>query len=62
MSERILRINTAAQRLGVSRATVYRLINAGSLELVKISPRTSAITERSMIALIERSTATPARG
>jgi len=58
----VCRINVAAQRLGVSRATVYRLIHAGKLELVKISCRASGVTRRSMLALIKRSTTDPERG
>jgi len=42
------RINPAAQLLGLSRATIYRLIKAGELDLVKLSERASGITRASL--------------
>ena len=44
----VYRINVAAGKLGVSRATIYRLVNAGDLTLIKISDRASGITEESV--------------
>lgn len=44
----IYRINTATKKLGVSRATIYRLVKTGNLTLVKISDRASGITEESL--------------
>lgn len=44
----VYRINEAARRLGVSRNTIYRLVNAGKLSLVKISVRASGITADSI--------------
>lgn len=42
------RINAAAQLLGVSKPTIYRLVRAGKLTLVKIGTRASAITDDSL--------------
>lgn len=43
------RINPTAARLGISRPTLYRLVDAGALELQKIGPRTSGITHESLV-------------
>lgn len=59
-TSQIYRINVAVQKLGVSRSTVYRLINAGDLQMVKIGKRSSGITAESLAALIEKSKAAPA--
>lgn len=50
----LYRIHIAETKLGVSRSTIYRLVNEGELELVKISKRSSGITAASLHALIER--------
>ena len=42
------RINPAAALLGLSRATIYRLIHAGELDLVKLSERASGIPRESL--------------
>ena len=42
------RVNEACRQLGISRATIYRLVNSGSLTLKKISTRTSGITTESI--------------
>lgn len=44
----IYRINAAVQQMGISRATLYRMVKAGDLELVKISIRASGITRESI--------------
>lgn len=44
----LYRINDATKQLGISRATLYRMVNAGDLELVKISIRASGITSASI--------------
>ncbi|SMF39937.1 transcriptional regulator, AlpA family [Pseudogulbenkiania subflava DSM 22618] len=43
------RINPTVKRLGVSRATLYRLVGAGELELVKVGPKASGITHQSLV-------------
>lgn len=48
----ILTIPEAARRLSVSRSTIYRLISAGRLPLVRISARRVGIPEREVLALI----------
>jgi len=48
------RINIAMAKLGVSRSTLYRLVDKGHLELIKISERASGITASSFAAYIER--------
>lgn len=45
---KIYRINVAMAELGVSRSTIYRLVKAGTLELVKVSKRASGITSESL--------------
>lgn len=53
----LYRIPTAEAKLGVSRSTIYRLVQAGQLELIKIGKRSSGITATSVHALIERNKA-----
>lgn len=53
-ADRLYRVADVMRRLGVCRATVYRLIREGRLELVKIGARASGVTGKSLIALIER--------
>lgn len=43
---RLLRVPTAAQAADVSRSTIYRAVNDGSLEMVRIG-KISAITAES---------------
>jgi excisionase family DNA binding protein len=50
---KIYRVPRAMEALGVSRSTIYRLVAAGSLTLVKIGRKASGITLESMEALIE---------
>lgn len=48
-------IDEACQRLGCSRASVYRLVRAGALTKVKVPARPSShITERSLVAYQRR--------
>jgi len=42
------RVSTVAEKLDISRATIYRLASAGKLKLVKISTRASGITAESL--------------
>lgn len=56
----LYRINVAEAKLGVSRSTIYRLVKAGQLDLVKIGLRSSGITANSIHAMIERNRS-PAR-
>jgi excisionase family DNA binding protein len=44
-------VNRARDNLGISRATVYRLVNQGKLDLVKVGRR-SLITMESQRALL----------
>jgi len=53
----LYRIHMAEAKLGVSRSTIYRLVNEGELELIKIGKRSSGITAASLHALIERNKA-----
>jgi len=53
----LYRIHTAEAKLGVSRSTIYRLVNDGQLVLIKIGKRSSGITVASVHALIERNKA-----
>ena len=42
------RVKNVEQLLRVSRATIYRLVSAGDLDLVKLGPRASAVTRESI--------------
>lgn len=42
------RVSAVCEKLGVSRATIYRMVSAGKLKLVKISKRSSGITAESL--------------
>jgi len=53
----LYRIHIAEAKLGVSRSTIYRLVNEGELVLIKIGKRSSGITAASLHALIERNKA-----
>ena len=44
----IYRVRAVCEKLGVSRATIYRMVSAGNLKLVKISKRSSGITAESL--------------
>lgn len=44
----VYRIGNAESLLGLSRSTVYRLVSSGELDLVKLSPRASAVTRESI--------------
>lgn len=46
--QKIYRINKAAQMLGISRSTTYRLIKVGKLVMVKVSDRASGVTAESL--------------
>ena len=48
------RVNIAMAKLGISRSTLYRMVKAGQLELIKISERASGITAESFAAHIQR--------
>lgn len=51
----IYRVHEAAEALGVSRVTVYRLVKRGELRLIKIGSTTSSgITAASINAMIDR--------
>jgi excisionase family DNA binding protein len=44
-----LRLNKACELLSISKTTLYRLIDADKLQLVKIGERASAITTDSIV-------------
>ncbi len=48
----LYRINVAEAKLGVSRSTIYRLIDAGTLQRVKIGKRACGVTAASVHAMI----------
>lgn len=47
-----LRLPRACAELGVSRATVYRLIEAGKLTRVHVGSRAVAVTRESLLELL----------
>lgn len=53
----VYRINVAEAKLGVSRSTIYRLVHAGHLKLVKMGARASGVTAASVHAMIEGNSA-----
>lgn len=50
----VYRIKVALMHLGVSRTTLYQLVNAGELKLVKVGPRASAITAESLHSFLSK--------
>lgn len=49
----IYRVHEAMDTLGVSRSTIYRLVAAGDLQLIKIgSTKSSGITAESLEAML----------
>jgi len=48
------RINIAMAKLGISRSTLYRLVDKGHLKLIKIGARASGITATSFATYIEQ--------
>ncbi|MFL9932048.1 helix-turn-helix domain-containing protein [Paraburkholderia sp. RL18-103-BIB-C] len=61
-SVRLHRIKNAAIMLGVSKPTIYRLVRAGELTLVKLGRRASAITDDSLCEFIASHTQAVANG
>ncbi|WP_320338759.1 helix-turn-helix transcriptional regulator [Burkholderia seminalis] len=49
---KLYRISEVMQQLSVSRATIYRMVDAGKLKLVKVGTQGSRITAESIDALI----------
>lgn len=45
----VYRIPQAARLLSLGRSSVYRLVDAGELDLIKLGRRSSAITRASLI-------------
>lgn len=54
MNRKALRVNEVAEALSVGRTTIYKLINQGELQRVKIGA-TTLITASSVDNLLERS-------
>ncbi|TAM07213.1 MAG: DNA-binding protein [Paraburkholderia sp.] len=49
---KLYRISEVMQQLSVSRATIYRMVAAGKLRLVKVGTQGSRITAESIDALL----------
>lgn len=49
----VRRPNDASYLLGISRSTLYRLVDQGELQLVKLGVRSSAITRDSILKFAE---------
>lgn len=49
----VYRIPQAARLLSLGRSSVYRLVDAGELDLIKLGLRSSAITRASLIKFCE---------
>ena len=54
MPRKIIRPQEAAQRLGIKHTKFYELVNAGRLQLVRLSPRCVGVVEDELDALIDR--------
>ncbi|MGO4326689.1 helix-turn-helix transcriptional regulator [Cupriavidus sp. 2TAF22] len=54
-TQRLYRVREVMGQLSISKATVYRMVAAGTLRLVKIGPRSSGITAESIEALLQGS-------
>ena len=51
---RLLKVQTVAEDyMDCSKRTVWQLIASGALEAVKLGPRTTRVTESSVLRLIE---------
>lgn len=55
----LYRINVAEAKLGVSRSTIYRLIEAGTLRRVKIGERACGVTAARVHAMIAAEAPSP---
>lgn len=51
--EKLLPTNVVAERLKLSRSTVYRLIEEGKLKAVKLSKRNTRVPESSLKEYLE---------
>lgn len=56
---RLLTVDEAATRLGVTRKRIYQMLADGRLERVQLGERTLRTTERSVTALIDAARRTP---
>lgn len=50
----VYRVPRAAEILDISRVSIYRLVTAGELDLVKTGPRASGITRDSLVRFCDR--------
>ncbi|AQQ19499.1 helix-turn-helix transcriptional regulator [Burkholderia cenocepacia] len=55
---KLYKVREVMRQLSVSRSTVYRLVHAGKLRLVKIGTHSSYITAESVDAFLAEITAT----
>ncbi|WP_257803310.1 helix-turn-helix transcriptional regulator [Burkholderia glumae] len=56
---RLYKVRDVMAQLQVSKTTVYRLVAAGRLRLVKIGPKSSGITAESIDALLADNSKAP---
>lgn len=47
-----IRVSRACTELGISRATLYRLIQAGKLTHVRVGAKAAAVTRESLLRLL----------
>ncbi len=60
MPDKIFTVRNTALMLSLSSKAVYRLIDSGDLEVIRISPRRTRIAEESIARLIKNRTVRPA--
>lgn len=53
------RISTACEKLAISRATIYRMAKAGTIEIIKIGKGSARVTDASLRQLLSAKTAAP---
>ncbi|WP_092000134.1 helix-turn-helix domain-containing protein [Polaromonas sp. OV174] len=46
------RISTACEKLAISRATIYRMAKAGTIEIIKVGKGSARVTDASLRQLL----------
>lgn len=54
MSDKLLTVSVVARQLGLTTKSVYRLIDSGDLDVLRMTPRTLRVPASSVALLLER--------